>query len=769
MRYRLDFCSVVLISIMCMFGDSAFAASSVRVLGTNGGDVATGSNMDAGAKNEVKTSAVTQNTRASSLRFSPTATSNNNSSTNTVSQSYSGLVAKNGNTTSSNIVNNSAGASSRLSVGKYLNLSHSTRVTPSNGSGTSSGGNGVPSSGGTSGSDISTLRIELDRVKDQVDRLKEDKQNTLIVGNGDYIDITGSDNNIISIDIEALKEDLRIALGTDKDILTEIDDDYKLWWCYANEAGNACVNEMQLVVDLGEVLDTYPIAENNVNLKQVLAGKQGILTEAENGFITINQRAGTVGVKFNELKEALGIESNRTSEIQFDPDGKLKWRYIDEFESDGTKKWNVADITALITSSLNNYVQVQVLENYVLKSELGDLQGDLTEAENGYIKIENNQIGVRFSELKEALNIPDAASRIEMEITSDGKLRWRYENEFESNGEKKWTIVSKDLGEIIDGKLENYVSNTTLNETLNNYITNTILGQTLNSYVDNSTLSTVLQDYATTTYINNSLENKQVKLTEAENGFVEIKSVDGGGETIGIKFNDLKEALHIDKFRTSEMRVIDGVLQWRYTDEFESDGETKKWTTVYDLKELLDGYVKQSDFERVISEINTELAGKQIKLTPTEDGFILLNELGEIAVDMESLRDYLALEGDGARTAQIRVLNGKLEWRYIDEYFEDDGGNREELWHSLDLDSVNLTTYAKKSYVTNNYYNRTYIDNLAQTIENNINVTLNKLSLPDDGPDDQGIYVLKVVKESGQDKVSSWRAVHIVDGAGVIH
>ena len=752
-----------------MFGDSAFAASSVRVLGTNGGDVATGSNMDAGAKNEVKTSAVTQNTRASSLRFSPTATSNNNSSTNTVSQSYSGLVAKNGNTTSSNIVNNSAGASSRLSVGKYLNLSHSTRVTPSNGSGTSSGGNGVPSSGGTSGSDISTLRIELDRVKDQVDRLKEDKQNTLIVGNGDYIDITGSDNNIISIDIEALKEDLRIALGTDKDILTEIDDDYKLWWCYANEAGNACVNEMQLVVDLGEVLDTYPIAENNVNLKQVLAGKQGILTEAENGFITINQRAGTVGVKFNELKEALGIESNRTSEIQFDPDGKLKWRYIDEFESDGTKKWNVADITALITSSLNNYVQVQVLENYVLKSELGDLQGDLTEAENGYIKIENNQIGVRFSELKEALNIPDAASRIEMEITSDGKLRWRYENEFESNGEKKWTIVSKDLGEIIDGKLENYVSNTTLNETLNNYITNTILGQTLNSYVDNSTLSTVLQDYATTTYINNSLENKQVKLTEAENGFVEIKSVDGGGETIGIKFNDLKEALHIDKFRTSEMRVIDGVLQWRYTDEFESDGETKKWTTVYDLKELLDGYVKQSDFERVISEINTELAGKQIKLTPTEDGFILLNELGEIAVDMESLRDYLALEGDGARTAQIRVLNGKLEWRYIDEYFEDDGGNREELWHSLDLDSVNLTTYAKKSYVTNNYYNRTYIDNLAQTIENNINVTLNKLSLPDDGPDDQGIYVLKVVKESGQDKVSSWRAVHIVDGAGVIH
>ena len=124
MRYRLDFCSVVLISIMCMFGDGAFAASSVRVLGASGGDVATGSNADSGAKNEVKTSAVTQNTRASSLRFSPTTTNNANTGANTASQSYSGLVAKNGTSTSSSIVNNSAGASSRLSVGKYLNLSH---------------------------------------------------------------------------------------------------------------------------------------------------------------------------------------------------------------------------------------------------------------------------------------------------------------------------------------------------------------------------------------------------------------------------------------------------------------------------------------------------------------------------------------------------------------------------------------------------------------------------------------------------------------------
>lgn len=750
-----------------MLGGGAFAASSVRMLGTNGNTVV-GATTDATTGGDVnpgpQTSAVVSGTglvtnRASSLRFAPTVTTKSN---NTATQSYSGLVSNGDKTaTGANVVSGN-NASSRLSIGKYLNLSHSTKpVTPTDG-----GGSTTPSGGGASNADIDALRSELDALQDQVDNLRDGKQNNLIVGSGEYIDISGPGNNVISIDIGALKSDLQTALGTDKDVLTEIDSDYKLWWCYANATKTACAQAKQLVVDLGKVMDEYDLAHNNESLSTALAGKQGILTEANNGYIAINQEAGTIGVRFDALKEALGISDAKQSEIQF-VDGKLQWRYMDEYEADGTtKKWNTADIQALINSSLENYVQVATLNNYVLKSEIGQYQSDLTADPNGYIKITNSQIGIKFDELKEALNIPDSVAKIEMEITSAGKLRWRYMNEFEEDGTtKKWTDVSVDIGDLIDGKLETYVSNSSL-------------ATTLNSYVTNDGLSTVLQDYVTKTYVDNGLATKQVKLTEAENGFIAITPVDGqNAETIGIKLAELRAALNIPDAKTSEMRVDNGVLQWRYMDEFEVDSETgqpktdtngdkiKQWTTVYDLNTLLGDWVSTTDFNAAISRIDGELAGKQIKLRPKADGYIELDEqTGEIAVDMISLREYLALENNGARTSEIRVFDGKLQWRYLDE-FEDDPdvpGNRIERWHVLDLSTVELPLYVEKTYLHNNYYNKTYVDNLARTIENNINITLENLW------PDEGLYLLSVTG-SGDDKTHVWRPVQIVDGEGVVH
>ena len=750
-----------------MLGGGAFAASSVRMLGTNGNTVV-GATTDATTGGDVnlgpQTSAVVSGTglvtnRASSLRFAPTVTTKSN---NTATQSYSGLVSNGDKTaTGANVVSGN-NASSRLSIGKYLNLSHSTKpVTPTDG-----GGSTTPSGGGASNADIDALRSELDALQDQVDNLRDGKQNNLIVGSGEYIDISGPGNNVISIDIGALKSDLQTALGTDKDVLTEIDSDYKLWWCYANATKTACAQAKQLVVDLGKVMDEYDLAHNNESLSTALAGKQGILTEANNGYIAINQEAGTIGVRFDALKEALGISDAKQSEIQF-VDGKLQWRYMDEYEADGTtKKWNTADIQALINSSLENYVQVATLNNYVLKSEIGQYQSDLTADPNGYIKITNSQIGIKFDELKEALNIPDSVAKIEMEITSAGKLRWRYMNEFEEDGTtKKWTDVSVDIGDLIDGKLETYVSNSSL-------------ATTLNSYVTNDGLSTVLQDYVTKTYVDNGLATKQVKLTEAENGFIAITPVDGqNAETIGIKLAELRAALNIPDAKTSEMRVDNGVLQWRYMDEFEVDSETgqpktdtngdkiKQWTTVYDLNTLLGDWVSTTDFNAAISRIDGELAGKQIKLRPKADGYIELDEqTGEIAVDMISLREYLALESNGARTSEIRVFDGKLQWRYLDE-FEDDPdvpGNRIERWHVLDLSTVELPLYVEKTYLHNNYYNKTYVDNLARTIENNINITLENLW------PDEGLYLLSVTG-SGDDKTHVWRPVQIVDGEGVVH
>ena len=932
MKHRTGFYSFILTSMVCILGGVANAAPAVRMLGTNSGktvtgavDAATGATTGTTTTGGVSTTAVA--TRASSLRFTP------NAANNVVStQSGATMPANNSGASGGVVVNNSASPSARLSIGKYLNLSHTTgAVTPG---GTSGGGTSGGTGGGASNADVDALRAELDNLQTQVDKLNDDKQNSLIVTDDEYIDIGGPDNNIISIDIGALKNDLQSALDTRDPILTEIDAESKLWWCYADSTGSACDGTRQLVVDLGDVLDTYDLATKNVSLAEALAGKQGILDEADNGFITVNQSAGTIGIKFDELKTALGIDDAKTSEIRYDAaNGKLQWRYMDEFEQNGDKKWNTADIAALINQSLENYVQIQMLDDYVqksqltglqatltasdngyleidnnqigvkfdelkaaldipteraveiefddagkiqwryagddtwnktnrkvsdfvdlsayvLRSELAGLQGALTASDNGYLKIENNQIGIKFDDLKAALEIPAAQQDIEMEITSTGQLRWRYLNAFENDGEtKKWTVVSENINDLIDTKLANYVTLGALNDyqlklssdangylvidgnTINlnfnklktdlqipntrdeiemeitnggmlrwryldefesdgetkkwtnvnvaigdlidgklaNYISNTRLTEILNNYVTQNDLS----GYTTKTYVDNALATKQVKLTEAENGFIEIKPIDGtDGETIGIKFEELKNALNIPDAKTSEMRVDNGVIQWRYLDEFEVDADTgektdiKKWTTVYDLNSLLGDWVAKSDFNAAINRIDTELAGKQIKLTPAVDGYILLNEqTGEIAVDMVSLRNELAVQAGVARTAELRVFDGKLQWRYTDEYTTDGVDNREEVWHDLDLTAVRLPLYVEKNYLTNNYYSRTYIDNLARTIENNINTTLERLSLPD-GPE-AGLYMLSVTG-SGDNKVSRWSPIQIVDGDGVV-
>jgi hypothetical protein len=113
------------------------------------------------------------------------------------------------------------------------------------------------------------------------------------------------------------------------------------------------------------------------------------------------------------------------------------------------------------------------------------------------------------------------------------------------------------------------------------------------------------------------------------------------------------------------------------------------------------------------------------------------------------------------------VFDGKLQWRYLDEYETDENGNQVEIWHTLDLTAVELPLYVKHSYLTKNYYNKTYIDNLARTIENNINTTLNNLALPD-GPIDNGLYMLLVSDgDTAGEKSRVWQPVTIVGADAV--
>ena len=72
MRHRSGFYSIILTSVVCMLGGAAFAASSVRMLGTNGKtvvgtspDATTGGTVNSGNSSGAVTS------RASSVRFSP--------------------------------------------------------------------------------------------------------------------------------------------------------------------------------------------------------------------------------------------------------------------------------------------------------------------------------------------------------------------------------------------------------------------------------------------------------------------------------------------------------------------------------------------------------------------------------------------------------------------------------------------------------------------------------------------------------------------------
>ena len=1299
--YKKSFYSVVLTSMVCVLGVMSGTFASVRNLGTSGSssDTKTSSVSNTGAS-----ASSGQSLRASSLRFSPgTISTSGTTATKTSDDGNSG--------TKSAVVTDSNAASARLSIGKYLNLSHSNKPTQNQ------GGNTVVVNPGDD------WTIQIDRVSSRVDAIDLQKQNKLIVKEGDYINIEGPDENIISIDAQALQNDIQQAVGTDKDILTELDSNYKLWWCYANDAKTECVGERQEVIDLGTLLRDYNLVEKNISLKEALAGKQGTLTEAENGYIEVNQDKGTVGVRFAQLRNALGISDAKQSEIQYTSDGKLQWRYMDEYESDGTtKRWHTADIQALIDSSLANYVtseafnnyvlnaehgdlaadpngyleidsnnQIGVkfddlktalqipeeraveidfsndgkikwryvgdtnwnqtnskisdfvdLSNYVLKSELGDLQGQLTVMDNGYLQINgNNQIGIKFTdlknalqipaaqqdiemqitsngqfqwrylnefesdgttkkwttvsmsigdlienkligyqrtlttnesgyleidgnainlkfdelktalqipaaqqdiemqitsngqfqwrylnefesdgttkkwttvsmsigdlienklvgyqrtlttnesgyleidgnainlkfaelktalqipaaqqdiemeitsngnlrwrylnefesdgttkkwttvsmsigdlienkldgyqrtlttdndgylsidgnainlkfvelkralgipegqqdiemeitdagilrwryfnqfesdgttkawttvsmsigdlidnklngyqrtlstdgngylsiegdainlkftELKNALNIPDAQQDIEMQITSDGNLQWRYANQFESDGKTKaWTTVSMSISDLIDNKLNGYQRSlstsedgylsiegdainlkftelkralnipaaqqdiemeitdggvlrwryanqfeqdgttkswTNVSNSINDLIDNKLL--VLNNYqktlsadqngfllIDNDVISikfaelkaalgipdaeekiemeitdagvlrwrylnefeadgttkkwtTVsasigdlidgkLADFATKQYVDTGLDKKQVKLTEAENGFINV-TTEG---VIGVRFDELKTALGIVNHRPLEMQVDNGVLKWRYTD---TTGEPE-WTTVYDLKLLLDDYVKTSDLNLIVNRIDNDLAGKQIKLTATPGGFIVLTETGEISVDFESLRNRLALDGDDARTSELRVKGGELQWRYLDEVSKDDEGNLTEIWHTLDLSSIELP-YVTRSYLLNNYYNKTYIDNtfynkttinsnyynktdvdsLAESIENNINIRLERWALDKDGPTDNGLFLLSVADGDNDNKVSTWRPVQI--------
>ncbi len=387
MKNKFGMYSFILTSAICMFGTSAFAAASVRalgtgnnaVVGTSGAAVVKSASPNIVARPGASTAGAGQVSRASSLRFSPTVSSG----------TISGAKQYTVNTSGKNLGGSVAvSPSSRLSIGKYLNLSHTNSVTPTSG--------GTTPTGGTGGctactNDIDALQQALDELRARIDAFNDSKQNTLIVGeqSGEYITIDGDSQNVINIDIDLLKQELNEALGNDRPVVTELDNTYKLWWCYADEletavagdniadatnmvAGKKCpITHRNLVIDLGHVLQNYDLVTNNTSINNAIAqlqaeleNKQVVLTP-RGGIITIGPDAEdetktAISVDEDALRDVLGLAELRTAEMRVTDQGMLQWRYMDEFELDNeTPKWtDVYDLTNLLT----NYVSIPAFE-----------------------------------------------------------------------------------------------------------------------------------------------------------------------------------------------------------------------------------------------------------------------------------------------------------------------------------------------------------------------------------------------------------------------
>lgn len=337
MRNKISFYSCVITGAICLLGTSAFGATVVRALGNSGNTVVGATNTDAlknaqlavVPKTGLSATAVNQTNRASSLRFAPTVSS---ATVNTPKQ-YN--ITTNNNTASGSVA---ISPSSRLSIGKYLNLSHSNTTVPAGGT-TPAGGTATCTA---CADDLDALRQALEEIRARIEAFNLSKQNTLEIGaqSSEIIEITGADNNIINIDIDALKQELQEITGGDRDVVTELDSELKLWWCYADDAtagasGMICnPTKRRLIVDLGGI----DLANGNTsistaleNIQNLLAGKQKILQTTDTSYISVDASDGTIGVELEALREALNIPESKIAEIRVNSEtGILEWRYTDQ-------------------------------------------------------------------------------------------------------------------------------------------------------------------------------------------------------------------------------------------------------------------------------------------------------------------------------------------------------------------------------------------------------------------------------------------------------
>lgn len=297
------------------------------------------------------------------------------------------------------------------------------------------------------------------------------------------------------------------------------------------------VNKQTLEREIGvlatkEALDDLHVEIINTqsdvdNIKKVIPDNASetnkLVTEAKfANFATKEDLADyTPLTKFEELvkQTPTGIAINANNEIYLEHDGveitgqPKKVRVVSQAAFDEIKELipNEASVEnpLVAKNQLNGLATKEELNTYTPLTEFNSVKALIpTEASTDNLLADRSwvysQIGTVYrykGSVKNYSDLPTNANNGDVYNVENAYLQYPAGTNYAWNG-STWDA----LGGSID--LSNYVTQTSLTETLKDYATITYITQTLANYVTSTNLTNVLSDYVTTTAFNNHINNK---------------------------------------------------------------------------------------------------------------------------------------------------------------------------------------------------------------------------------------------------------------------
>lgn len=296
---------------------------------------------------------------------------------------------------------------------------------------------------------------------------------------------------------------------------------------------------------------------------------QNGLEEKLNGYASKSEYENLVKV----MPTSLALNEN--NELYLEHDGKeisgqakkpqvvipselLKYTPVTDFNALDTRVANVEKLVPSNANETNKLVAMSELSFYTPLSNFNNLKALIpTEASTDNLLADRSwvisQIGTVYrykGSVKNYSDLPTNANNGDVYNVENAYLQYPAGTNYAWN-DTTWDA----LGGSID--LSNYVTQTSLTETLKAYATITYITQTLANYVTSTNLTNILSGYVTTTAFNNHINNKlnphevtkdQVGLGNVDNTSDKNKpvstaqqiAIDGTGHTLNIANNKIQ-------------------------------------------------------------------------------------------------------------------------------------------------------------------------------------------------------------------------------------